>query len=145
MDHPMDPGQMNIRAATAADLAAIAAIQASSREAAQWDPAAYLGHDCMVGEIDGRVVGFLVTRRVAPGESEILNLAVDPAERRSGVARELLTNALACVRSAWFLEVRASNQAAIRLYEKAGFARAGLRSGYYREPAEEAIVMRFDS
>jgi len=136
---------MNIRAATAGDLAAIAAIQAASPEAAQWDPAAYLGHDCLVGEINDRVVGFLVTRRVAPGESEILNLAVEPSGRRSGVARELLRDALARVQSAWFLEVRASNQAAIRLYERAGFARAGRRSGYYREPAEEAIVMRFDS
>jgi ribosomal-protein-alanine N-acetyltransferase len=141
----MDHSHMTIRTATAGDLAAISAIQVASPEAAQWDPAAYLGHDCLVGEINGRVVGFLVTRRVAPRESEILNLAVDPGERRSGVARELLRDALARVQSAWFLEVRASNQAAIRLYERAGFACAGRRSGYYREPAEEAIVMRFDS
>jgi ribosomal-protein-alanine N-acetyltransferase len=136
---------MTIRAAAAADLAAIAAIQAASPEAAQWDPAAYLGHDCRVGDVSGRVVGFLVTRRVAPGESEILNLAVDPGERRSGVARALLKDALAGASGAWFLEVRASNAAAIRLYEHAGFERAGRRDGYYREPPEEALVMRFFS
>jgi ribosomal-protein-alanine N-acetyltransferase len=82
---------------------------------------------------------------VAPGESEILNLAVDPGERRSGVARALLNEALAGAPGAWFLEVRASNAAAIRLYEQAGFERAGRRDGYYREPAEEALVMRFFS
>ena len=101
------------------------------------------------------VAGFLVTREVAPGEREILNLAVDPAERRTGIARGLVQNALARgqaedalkrVRGAWFLEVRASNAAAIRLYESAGFhARRIAAQNYYYEPAEDAIVMRFFS
>jgi ribosomal-protein-alanine N-acetyltransferase len=137
--------QVTIRAATAEDLAAIAAIQAVSPEAAQWEPAGYLDHDCDVAIRGGRLAGFLVARQVAPGEREILNLAVDPAERRSGIARALLSEALARAQGAWFLEVRASNAAAIRLYESAGFEIAGRRSGYYREPAEEAIVMRIFS
>ena len=135
---------MTVRAARPADLAAIAAIQAASPEAAHWDPADYLNHDCRVWEVNQRVAGFLVTRQVAPGEHEILNLAVDPAERRTGIARRLLADALVDAK-ACFLEVRASNQAAIRLYESAGFAFAGRRSGYYQEPAEEAIVMRLVS
>lgn len=141
----MDPSLVTIRAARLADLAAIAAIQAASPEAAQWNPMDYLTHDCRVGEVRGCVAGFLVTREVGPEEREILNLAVDPAERRKGVGRALLKNALAHDQGRWFLEVRRSNSAAIQLYESAGFESAGSRSGYYREPAEEAIVMRFFS
>jgi len=136
---------MKIRAVRLADLAAIAAIQAASPEASQWNPADYLKHDCRVAEVKGCVAGFLVIREVGPDEREILNLAVDPAERRTGIARGLLADALASAPGSWFLEVRASNAAAIQLYESAGFQIAGRRSGYYREPAEEAIVMRFFS
>ena len=109
-------------------------IQASSPEAAQWDPASYLDHDCRVatrltGGPGDLVLGFLVVRQTTPGENEILNLAVDPAARRTGVARGLLEDALARTRGLWFLEVRASNAAALRLYESAGFERAGRRRG----------------
>jgi [ribosomal protein S18]-alanine N-acetyltransferase len=141
----MDRSRVSIRPATAADLVAIAAIQAASPEAAQWDPAGYLDHDCRVAVAGALVLGFLVVRQTTPGENEILNLAVDPAARRTGVARGLLEDALARTKGTWFLEVRASNAAAIRLYESAGFERAGRRPGYYREPAEEAIVMRLFS
>ena len=141
----MDRRQVTIRAATAADLPGIAAIQAISPEAAQWDPASYLAHDCRLALVDAQIAGFLVTRQVGAGEREILNLAVDPAERRGGVARGLLGDALARSKGRWFLEVRASNVAAIRLYESAGFERAGLRPGYYADPAEDGIVMRFFS
>jgi len=135
---------MTVRAARLADLVDIAAIQATSPEAAHWNPADYLNQDCRVCEVKGRVAGFLVTRQVAPGEHEILNLAVHPAERRNGIARRLLADALVEAKT-WFLEVRASNKAAILLYESAGFVSAGRRSGYYQEPAEEAIVMRLVS
>jgi ribosomal-protein-alanine acetyltransferase len=136
---------MTIRPARFTDLAVIAAIQSASPEAAWWNPPDYLKHDCRVAEVKGCVAGFLVTREVAPGEREILNLAVDPAERRTGIARGLVGDALARAKGAWFLEVRASNSAAIQLYESAGFKRAGRRPAYYREPAEDAIVMRFFS
>lgn len=141
---------MIIRDADAGDVSAIAAIQAASPEAAQWDPASYLDHDCRVATrptdgAGGLVIGFLAVRQTTPGENEILNLAVDPAVRRAGVARALLEDALARTKGTWFLEVRASNTAAIRLYESAGFERAGRRPNYYQGPAEEAIVMRFFS
>jgi L-amino acid N-acyltransferase YncA len=64
----MDHSRVTIRPATAADLPAIAAIQAISPEAAQWDPAGYLVHDCRVARADGRVVGFLVAREVTGRE-----------------------------------------------------------------------------
>jgi ribosomal-protein-alanine N-acetyltransferase len=141
----MDDSRVTIRAATVADLRAIAAIQAASPEAAQWDAAAYLDYDCRVASVEARVLGFLVARQVAPGEREILNLAVEPAERRAGIARKLVRDALASTPAAWFLEVRASNAAAIQLYESAGFHRAGRRPDYYYERTEDAIVMRFFS
>jgi len=140
----MDGNKVSIRPATPADLATIAAIQAASPEASQWEPGDYLEHDCMVAVAE-RVTGFLASRRVAPDEREILNVAVDPTQRRKGIARDLVLDELARGPGRWFLEVRASNQAAIRLYETAGFERCGSRPGYYQEPAEEAIVMRFFS
>ena len=133
-----------LRAATAGDLSAIAAIQIASPGAAQWDPGSYLDYDCRVADTSGCVAGFLVIRQVAPDEREILNLAVDPARRRRGMARMLLAAAMGA-KSAWFLEVRASNTAAIRLYESVGFQPAGLRKDYYYGPSEDCIVMRFFS
>ena len=90
---------------------------------------------------------------MAPDEREILNVAVDPGQRRKGVARALLMRELTHEREhelargpvRWFLEVRASNVAAIRLYETVGFEHCGRRPGYYQQPAEEAIVMRIFS
>jgi ribosomal-protein-alanine N-acetyltransferase len=134
-----------LRPAARDDLAAIAAIQASSPEAAQWDPASYLEHDCTVAIADGVVAGFLVSREIAAGEREILNLAVDPSQRCRGVARCLLESELARARGEWFLEVRESNAGARRFYESLGFRVTGQRKDYYREPPEGAIVMRFFS
>jgi ribosomal-protein-alanine acetyltransferase len=135
---------MTVRGATAEDLAAIAAIQALSPEASQWDPASYLGYECLVAT-DTRILGFLVTRQTAPGEREILNLAVDPSARRQGTARALLQAELERPKNQWFLEVRESNFCATKLYQSAGFRVAGRRESYYRDPVEAAIVMKFDS
>jgi ribosomal-protein-alanine N-acetyltransferase len=126
------------------DLVAIAEIQAQSPEASQWDPASYLTYECLVA-LDPHVVGFLVARQTAPGEREILNLAVDPPQRRRGVARALLQAELGREKTQWFLEVRASNKGAIVLYQNAGFRAAGRREAYYRDPPEPGIVMKFDS
>jgi len=133
---------VTIRPAGPDDLEAIAAIQAASPEASQWKPEDYLGYTCFVTE---DVTAFIVTRKLAPGENEILNLAVAPIARRSGVARALLAHALQASPGAWFLEVRQSNQAAIRLYESTGFRPSGSRSGYYQDSPEAAIVMHFQS
>jgi len=135
---------MNVRAATDKDLEAIAEIQARSAEASQWDPASYLTYECLVAA-DPQVVGFLVARQTAPGEREILNLAVDPSQRRRGVARALLQVELGHEKTQWFLEVRASNTSAIVLYQNAGFRVAGRREAYYSNPPEPGIVMKFDS
>ena len=135
---------MNVRAAIAEDLAAIAEIQARSPEASQWDPASYLTYECLVAA-DPHVVGFLVARQIAPGEREILNLAVEPPQRRRGLARALLQAELGREKTQWFLEVRASNKGAIALYQNAGFQVSGRRESYYSNPPETGIVMKFDS
>jgi [ribosomal protein S18]-alanine N-acetyltransferase len=86
--------------------------------------------------------GFLLGRAVA-GEAELLTLAVAPDARRRGLGRKLVARFLyqARLRGAdrAFLEVAASNRAAIALYESAGFAVAGMRRGYYADPDGSCI------
>lgn len=123
------------------DLAAIAVIQGAS----SWEPADYLKYECTVAMVDNQVAGFLACRQTAPGEREVLNIAVHPDLRRRGIARRLLEAELASARAARFLEVRESNKAAIKLYESLGFRPTGRRHEYYHDPPEAAIVMRFFS
>jgi ribosomal-protein-alanine N-acetyltransferase len=142
-----------IRPGDAADLTAIAAIQQASPEAAQWDVAGYLQYSLRVAIYEDQVAGFLVSRTLGhplgrppgPVECEILNLAVSPDFRRLGIGRALVSWLLAGFSGAIFLEVRASNAGAVRLYKSLGFQEVGLRSGYYDEPPEAAIVMKFHS
>jgi ribosomal-protein-alanine acetyltransferase len=137
---------LEIREAAPDDLPAIAAIQNASPEASQWTPESYLDQDCRVAVSHGRVVGFLVARRTAEDEREILNIAVEPSMRRAGIGRILMETVLAEARGvAWFLEVRQSNEKAITLYKTLGFSASGRRENYYHEPQEAAIVMRLFS
>lgn len=133
---------MVVRPVRPEDWGAIAAIQAASPEASSWDPSDY---DVTVAEAQGAVTGFLASRRVAPEEWEILNLAVAPAFRRLGVARTLLKTLLESVVGDIFLEVRESNTPARQLYESLGFTVVGSRPAYYRSPPEASIVMKFHS
>jgi len=92
-----------------------------------------------------KVVGFAVAV-LAPLESELESIAVAMDFQRRGVARQLfkwMANALRGegVREV-VLEVRVSNHAAQRLYRSLGFRDAGLRSAYYADPIEDALVMR---
>jgi ribosomal-protein-alanine N-acetyltransferase len=93
---------------------------------------------------DAQPVGYILCRAVA-GEGEVLNLAVDPAHRRRGLARALLEAALARFRAGRvgrvYLEVRESNAAAIALYRSAGFLVQGRRERYYHRPEEAALVL----
>ena len=138
-----------IRSGCAEDIEAIAAIQSASPEAAQWDPPDYLAYDLHVAEENGRVVAFAVARSTAPGEIELLNMAVAPAHRRHGLGRRLLESVLQRAKTqpdvSVFLEVRASNQAARSLYKSLDFHELGVRKKYYENPSESAIVMKFHS
>lgn len=98
----------------------------------------------------GRPVGMILCRVVLE-DAEILTVAVDPARREHGVGRALVQAAVDRAHlagaTAVFLEVAVDNPAALALYTRAGFRRAGLRSGYYdRGPAGlvDAIAMRLD-
>jgi ribosomal-protein-alanine N-acetyltransferase len=79
-------------------------------------------------------------------ESEILNIAVDKAFRGNGLGGTLLDAAIAEVAArgavSTFLEVRESNAVARKLYESRGFAELSRRRGYYREPVEDALILR---
>ena len=94
--------------------------------------------------------GVLICRTVA-GEAEILTVGVAPWARRQGIGKALMVAAIGVARgagaSAMFLEVDVDNTAAVGLYERLGFARAGLRRGYYDRGAKgraDALVMRLD-
>ena len=93
---------------------------------------------------DGQIAGLAVFQ-LAAGEASLNALTVDPAARRQGAGRALLTGALAALRAegaqSCFLEVRAGNAAARALYESVGFAAAGVRRGFYRNPVEDGVVM----
>jgi ribosomal-protein-alanine N-acetyltransferase len=96
---------------------------------------------------DGQVLGYCAVWQVFE-ELHINNLAVLPAWRRRGAARELLRHAIAqaCDEGARraTLEVRASNQSARQLYERFGFRPAGVRKGYYTNPPEDAVILWCD-
>jgi [ribosomal protein S18]-alanine N-acetyltransferase len=78
-------------------------------------------------------------------ELHLMNLSVHPEWRRMGIGEELARRALSSAQEGGArlatLEVRASNEAAKRLYEKLGFKVAAVRHGYYREPKEDAVIM----
>jgi ribosomal-protein-alanine N-acetyltransferase len=94
-------------------------------------------------DADG-LVGFICFW-VLLGEMHILNIAVRKDHRRKGIGSALAAEALKFARekgaSSATLEVRGKNTAAIRLYEKIGFVRAGLRRGYYDSPKDNAVIM----
>ena len=134
-----------IRRGGPADLAEVAVIQAGSPEASHWAPADYLRFDFRVSVCETRVAGFLVSRVLTEGETELLNLAVAPEFRRRGVARKLVESLLAESPGVVYLEVRESNRTAREFYNHMGFQEVSSRPGYYQHPPEAAIVMKFHS
>jgi len=139
---------VEIREARPGDLPAILQIQTASPEAAGWSASAWEGVLAGHGEatawvaVDGGLVGYLLCRMLGDAEAEVLNVAVDPARRRRGAASALLGAFVAQFPGDIFLEVRASNAAAIALYRRLGFTEAGSRPAYYHSPVEDALVMR---
>lgn len=99
----------------------------------------------LVAEEDGRVLGYVGSQTVL-GESDMLNLAVAPEQRRRGIGRELVEALCMALRdtgsTCLTLEVRASNEAAKALYAALGFETVGKRPRYYSRPVEDALILR---
>ncbi|MBT9536695.1 MAG: ribosomal protein S18-alanine N-acetyltransferase [Nitrospirae bacterium] len=97
-----------------------------------------------VAVIGDRIAGYICANHVAD-EGHILNLAVHPDFGRRGIANTLVENILEELKENacrfLYLEVRASNNAARKLYEGFGFSVVGTRKGYYTEPKEDAVIM----
>ncbi len=99
----------------------------------------------LVAEDDGQIVGY-AGLLAAGGQADVLTIAVDAARWGQGVGSALLGQLLAeatergCTEV--FLEVRADNPRAQRLYRWWGFADVGIRRGYYQPSGTDAIVMR---
>lgn len=93
---------------------------------------------------DGQIVGFIGLMAVA-GEGDITNVAVLPSYRKRGIGDALVKSILSLAEekniTKIMLEVRASNEAAIHLYEKYGFEFLCVRKNYYQKPSEDANIM----
>ena len=80
------------------------------------------------------------------GETDMMNVAVHPDFRRRGIAEGLILSLVEALKKQQShqltLEVRASNAPAIGLYEKLGFSQVGRRPNYYRNPREDALILR---
>lgn len=105
-----------------------------------------VGYRCHVLEANGLLVGYAIVS-MAVDEAHLLNLCVDPDQRRQGLATVMLEHVLREVRVAGmdrlFLEVRPSNRGAVALYRRHGFQVIGRRPGYYpaADGREDAKVM----
>ena len=99
----------------------------------------------LVAEEEGRVVGYVGSQTVFP-ETDMMNIAVIPERRREGIAEVLVDSLVTELKrigsDSLTLEVRVSNIPAISLYQKLGFHEAGLRKNYYRNPKEDALILR---
>ena len=145
-------GKVTLREAVSDDIEWLLAIQKASPGAAPWSPADYesllsaAGTVCLMAEDEEEdSVGFVLARTMAD-EMEILNLAVRPMQRRRGLGRRLVAEALGRghargARQCW-LEVRASNRTALDFYCAAGFEEHTRRRDYYRDPVEDAVICR---
>ena len=94
---------------------------------------------------DAKVVGYVGSQTVC-GETDMMNVAVHPDWRRKGIAELLIERLIAELKkmesTCLSLEVRSSNVPAVALYEKLGFHQVGRRPNYYRNPKEDALIMR---
>jgi ribosomal-protein-alanine N-acetyltransferase len=107
-------------------------------------------YNCMICEEMDNVIGYSILS-IAVGESHIMNICVDPEAQGLGVGSKLLEKMIGVAKKkseTIFLEVRPSNTAAIKLYEKRGFNEIGVRKGYYPsigdEGREDAVMLALD-
>ncbi|MGD0442600.1 MAG: GNAT family N-acetyltransferase [Edaphobacter sp.] len=155
---------LHLRNAGPQDLDAVVALERNTAEAPHWTEVEYaaivnddrsldaLVRRCLLlAESESRLIGFAVGKIVGSGEgtaAELESLVVEEATRRLGVGRALCTAVIAWSRQqgaeALELEVRAGSAGPIALYTGVGFVVAGHRRAYYREPVEDAVLMRLN-
>ena len=132
--------------------AVVAALHAASflpdeqwHEAAMQELLTSYGAECGLAMLDGKPAGFIMIRCVA-GEAEVLTLCVAPNFQNRGVGAKLVAWAIQQAQNAQsdvlFLEVSLRNKSALKLYEKCGFLKNGLRKDYYPD-GSDAFVMVF--
>jgi len=142
---------MLIRAATPIDIPNMVALERVISAAAHWSDAHY--QQLFAADAPRRIVlvacendlcGFIILKEAA-GDWELENIAVREADRRQGCANALLRRAVELIgvdeRTRIFLEVRASNSAALGFYRKHGFQEVGRRPSYYQDPIEDAVLL----
>jgi len=142
---------VELRRLTAKDLSAIEEIEKRSYPT-PWSRAMFAGElakptSICLGAYDGEtgaLAGYLIISRYVDAW-HVMNVAVAPEFRRRGIARTLLEELFELTagdeRRGYTLEVRVSNDAAIRLYERLGFVEHGTRRGYYTDNHEDAKIM----
>jgi ribosomal-protein-alanine acetyltransferase len=146
---------MEIREATIADLAAIMAIENACFETDAWSEAVMSSeleakHTHYILGLEGdQVVGYAgLSKLPLVVQADIQTIAVSPQHRTKGLGRALMANLMAKASELSaeevFLEVRADNEVAQRLYESLGFSKIGIRKHYYQPDDVDAIVMRAD-
>ena len=99
----------------------------------------------LVAEEENVVLGYIGSQAVMD-EADVMNVAVVPDRRREGIAQKLVEALVATLDGkdvhALLLEVRASNEPAKALYERQGFTQVGRRPNYYRNPKEDALILK---
>ena len=144
---------IEIRTLDLGDLGAIEAIEQRSYPT-PWSRSMFASElakptSICLGAFEGEdLVGYVINSRYVDAW-HVMNVAVDPEHRGRGIATALLERLFAVTaddaRRGYTLEVRVSNEDAIRLYEKLGFDTRGTRRGYYTDNREDALIMWRDA
>lgn len=96
--------------------------------------------------LEGEAVAGYIGSQTVMDETDMMNVAVSPDYRRQGIAEALVNGLVDALRErgshCLTLEVRTSNEPAKALYEKLGFTQIGRRPNYYRNPREDALILR---
>ena len=148
MSAVLKPG-LGLRPMIDADLPAVMAIE-NTIYAFPWTPGNFrdslaAGYSCWIGERDLETIGYVVLM-LATDQAHLLNLSIASAWQGQGHGSALLQSACVAARELgaqlMFLEVRPSNAAGIRLYERHGFTQVGRRREYYPAHAgrEDALI-----
>jgi ribosomal-protein-alanine N-acetyltransferase len=147
----MNDDRIEVRRLELRDLNAIEAIERASYRT-PWSRSMFAGElakpsSLSLGAIDGEtgeLLGYLIISRYVDAW-HVMNVAVSPEHRRRKIATTLLDRLFELTagdgQRGYTLEVRVSNDVAIRLYERAGFKPRGIRRGYYTDNREDALIM----